>query len=299
MIVSARTPSTPARCHSQDGMRRHTAGAGNTRIPRRRGPGRLGPELGQQDPPRPVRLQDHDLLLQDRGHQRLHQPPGPPQPEPWITAGRVGDQRMAGGVEPGHVVIAPERSREARQQPAAPPAPTPAPAPASTRKHRPIPGPNAPAAAPESSPAPRASARSARSPRHHRPDTSDPRAPGPAPPESPGRRAHRAPATQPRASAHPYAAPTRPIVRPASAQTRAIRRVEAITAAEREPSQLRVGREPNRGRLDPRAGPDAQPLEQFVPRPDVSIVADDHPVEHRAADGRAPSTVAAPAMVAR
>ena len=39
MIVSARTPSTPALCHSQDGMRRQVPGGGKTRMPRGAGPG--------------------------------------------------------------------------------------------------------------------------------------------------------------------------------------------------------------------------------------------------------------------
>ena len=39
MIVRARTPSTPARCQSQDGMRAHVRGGGTTRIPPGPGPG--------------------------------------------------------------------------------------------------------------------------------------------------------------------------------------------------------------------------------------------------------------------
>ena len=45
MIVSARTPSTPARCHSQDGIRRQTAGSGKTRMPAGAGPGGSVPNL--------------------------------------------------------------------------------------------------------------------------------------------------------------------------------------------------------------------------------------------------------------
>ena len=39
MMVRARTPSTPARCHSQDGIRRQTAAGGGTRMPAGAGPG--------------------------------------------------------------------------------------------------------------------------------------------------------------------------------------------------------------------------------------------------------------------
>ncbi len=39
MIVWARTPSTPARCQSQEGMRAQARGGGNTRMPPGAGPG--------------------------------------------------------------------------------------------------------------------------------------------------------------------------------------------------------------------------------------------------------------------
>ncbi len=191
----------------------------------RRGPRRLGPELVQQDLPRPVRLEDHDLLLEDRRDQRLHQPPGPAQPEPRIAAGRV--RRSAGGT----TARTRRRRHRARARPeapraaTAPPAPTPAPAPASTAdpssgettqtdvgSTRIVPGPSGVSDVRQIAPP-------------HRPGRWDPRAP-PRTPESPGRQARRAPATQPRASAHPCAAPTRPMLSPAPAQTRAIRRVD-------------------------------------------------------------------------
>ena len=43
MIVRARTSSTPARCHSQDGMRIQVRGGGQTRIPGGAGPGAGSP----------------------------------------------------------------------------------------------------------------------------------------------------------------------------------------------------------------------------------------------------------------
>ena len=90
-------------------------------MPSGRGPRRLGPELGQQNPPGPVRLQDHDLLLEDRRHQRLHQPSGPAQPEPRITAGRVPNQRMGSKNQtPSHRHKAPKTAGSASSSHPAP-----------------------------------------------------------------------------------------------------------------------------------------------------------------------------------
>ncbi len=45
MMVRARTASTPARCHSQDGIRRQVSGGGQTRMPGGTGPGAGRPNL--------------------------------------------------------------------------------------------------------------------------------------------------------------------------------------------------------------------------------------------------------------
>ncbi len=44
-MVRARTASTPARCHSQDGIRVQVRGGGNTRMPAGAGPGAGSPCL--------------------------------------------------------------------------------------------------------------------------------------------------------------------------------------------------------------------------------------------------------------
>ena len=93
-IVWARTPSTPARCQSQDGMRRQVRAAGRPACPRRR-PRRRRAEPGEQDPPGPVRLKAHDLLLQDRRDQRLHEAAGAADAQARMPLGGLGED--AGG----------------------------------------------------------------------------------------------------------------------------------------------------------------------------------------------------------
>ena len=49
MIVRARTPSTPARCQSQEGTRAQVRGGGTTRIPAGAGPGAASPYLSSRN----------------------------------------------------------------------------------------------------------------------------------------------------------------------------------------------------------------------------------------------------------
>src|SRR5271170_7147897 len=78
--------------------------------------GRHGAELAQQDPPGTVGFDAYDLLLQDRGDQRLEQPIGPADPQPPIAQGQLADDRMVRG-ESGQVVVRAELGGESVQQP--------------------------------------------------------------------------------------------------------------------------------------------------------------------------------------
>ena len=108
MMVSARTPSTPARCQSQDGMRRQVRGSGKTRMPRGAGPGGGVAVLRQQDPPCAVGFEHDDLLLEYRGDERLHQAAGTADPQPRVPQRGVTDHRVRVGGEAGGVVVTAE-----------------------------------------------------------------------------------------------------------------------------------------------------------------------------------------------
>ena len=87
MIVWARTPSTPARCQSQDGMRRHVFGSGKTRMPLGAGPGGWPPNLASRIRHARCASMDEDLLLEHRRDERLHQA---------ADCGRDGDRGACG-----------------------------------------------------------------------------------------------------------------------------------------------------------------------------------------------------------
>ena len=64
---------------------------------RSHGPGAGSPYRGQQQPPGAVRLVGGDLLLQDRGDQRLHDQARTRQPEAGVAAARLMDEAVPGG----------------------------------------------------------------------------------------------------------------------------------------------------------------------------------------------------------
>ncbi len=114
-IVDERLASTPARCHSQEGISAQPRGSGITRI-RVAGAGAgLAVPLEQQ-PPGAVGLVAGDLLLQDRGDQRLQDQAGPRQPDAGVAAAGLMDDAVPGG-QLRRVVGLPQQVGEALQQP--------------------------------------------------------------------------------------------------------------------------------------------------------------------------------------
>ena len=120
MIVSARTPSTPALCHSQDGMRRHVLGGGKTRMPRGAGPGGGVPYFASRI--RQARWASSMTTFCSRiagtsaSMRRPERPirrPGCSRAASLMTGWRVGDQ----GLESGNIVIEAEGAGDGVEQP--------------------------------------------------------------------------------------------------------------------------------------------------------------------------------------
>ena len=123
-MVAARTPSAPARCHSQDGMAAQVAAGGQTRIPAGAGPGAGRPNR------RSSRRQARNASSRPPSAPAR---PAPAPPAPGRTGrrgrrvpdGQLAQQRVR-GPEPGRVVAGAEQAGQRR--PAASPRPAPRPA---------------------------------------------------------------------------------------------------------------------------------------------------------------------------
>ena len=80
-------------------------------------PGWRRPVLAQQDLPRAVRLKHHDLLLEDRRDQCLHQPAAAPDAQAGVGPGGVPDHRVLTGVESGDVIVTAQAAGQRAEDP--------------------------------------------------------------------------------------------------------------------------------------------------------------------------------------
>ncbi len=113
LVVHPGQVPLPGRDHRPRPRRRHDT------HPSGCGPRRRFPVLPYEQPPRLVRLQRRDLLLQDRGDQRLHHQPGPGQPQPRPPVCRERQQPVP-RYERGRVVVGAQHPRQPLQQPLRP-----------------------------------------------------------------------------------------------------------------------------------------------------------------------------------
>ena len=116
MIVRARTPSTrpvpvPGGDAGPGPRRRDHAHPGRRRA--RRGPA----VFSQQEPPGAEGLVTDDLLLEDRGHQGLEDPPGAADAQTLVPERQLAEDRMVDG-EAGSVVVKAEPVGQAVEEPA-------------------------------------------------------------------------------------------------------------------------------------------------------------------------------------
>ena len=124
MTVRARTPSTPARCHAQEGIRAQVRGGREDPHPARGRPRRRLPVPEHERPPGPACLGPDDLLLQHGRHQRLKYPARPADPEMRVPPVHLGQQRVR-RLEAGPVVVRAQQGGQGGEHPGGAGAPGP------------------------------------------------------------------------------------------------------------------------------------------------------------------------------
>ena len=110
MIVRARTSSTPARCHSQDGMSVQVRGGGQTRIPGGAGPGAGSPNLSTSSRHARLASAPTTFCSSTAGTSASNTRPD----RPIRSAGcrrSISPSSGCTGVEPGRVVVGAQQRR--------------------------------------------------------------------------------------------------------------------------------------------------------------------------------------------